>query len=44
MTLEQTQNAAMIQTLFQALAPLASAGDVEAANTWSNDFWSLIGE
>jgi hypothetical protein len=41
-TAQQTAEAALIQTLFVALSPLATDSAYSAANTWSEDFWALI--
>jgi hypothetical protein len=41
-TAQQTAEAALIQTLFVALAPLATDMAYSDQNTWSEDFWALI--
>ena len=41
-TAQQAADGALLQTLFQVLAPLAGDPTVGAQNTWSSSFWALI--
>ena len=41
-TAQQAADGALLQTLFQVLAPLAGDPTVDAQNTWSSRFWALI--
>lgn len=42
LTAQQVADAALIQTLFAVLAPIATDRTYSSENTWSEDFWSLV--
>jgi pyruvate/2-oxoglutarate dehydrogenase complex dihydrolipoamide acyltransferase (E2) component len=41
-TTQQTADAALLQTIFQIIEPLANDGVTSAPNTWGAAFWALV--